>query len=527
MTILNRILKILNYHIEKEIIDVELNSHPDFKSFKAYTDTLNHFDIPNLAVTIPKDQFSKVIDPVLVSIQVNGKSDIALAELLDSNEVKLTTDGDEKNQIHLPFKEFINLWDGTLVAIEKSTQKKSIKLPKLNILFVLFTILILIKSVNDELNVLTIVYSSLTVVGILLSHLIAQVAINPQFKNSKFCTFGESTDCNSVINSVSSKFIGSLSLSDLSFIYFSAIALALLLQIGFTVLAWLSLFTLPVIVYSIYQQGIVLKKWCPLCLGIGLILGLQFAFSFSHLGLPIENDLILSLALLALSFVTIALAWLQLKPILNEKKDMVNIKQELRRFKRNYHLFTPYFQTLPQIDTTIASNDIHLGGNPNAPVKILAITNPFCKHCFAVHQMLERILEKYPNQVAVDLRFLVPTQNLDDSVVLIAAGMLKAFKEDSPRFKQVMSDWYKSRDVKSWLKEVGVDKVEDPYLGILNDHRNWCTANGIGGTPIAIVNNRMFPLAYDSTDLENMIEGLIEHTEANEIKVEKEILQPI
>ena len=140
--------------------------------------------------------------------------------------------------------------------------------------------------------------------------------------------------------------------------------------------------------------------------------------------------------------------------------------------------------------------------------------------------MFERILEKYPNQVSIDLRFFVLTEDKNDPRVLVAAGMLKAFKEEEPLcFQQRINDWYENRDVKQWLAEGGVEKAEDQYLKILTEHRSWCAANGIGGTPITLVNNRMFPHFYELTDLGNMIEGLIEHAETNEIRVEEEILQ--
>ncbi|MGW8121133.1 vitamin K epoxide reductase family protein [Roseivirga echinicomitans] len=508
-------------------MSIEFNSHPDFPSFKSITDSLDHFNIESLAASIPKEQFKNIDQPVLVNIISGGKSHLAVAINEGNDLVKLIQGSTPDKELKLSLKNFSNIWDGSLIAIEANSHKKSVKPSKLTILFTVLALLVLAQSISNGFNSSTFIYSCLAVAGVLLSYLVIQISIDPKTQNSKFCTLGKSTDCNTVINSASSKFIGSLSLSDLSIIYFLAISLALLLTVNFSMLAWVSVLTLPAIAYSIYRQGLVLKKWCPLCLGIGLTLGLQFTFSFSYLSLTIENDLVLSLAMLALSFTSVTLAWFQLKPVLKEKKEMVSIKQELRSFKRNYHLFTPYFQTLPKIDTTISANDIRLGGNPNAPVKILGITNPLCKHCFDVHKMLERILEKHPNRVSIDLRFLVPTQNSDDSTVLVAAGMLKAFKEEGPlRFKQIMTDWYKNRDIKQWLAEVGVEKAEDQYLEILNDHRNWCAANGIGGTPITLVNNRMFPHFYESTDLENMIEGLIEHAETNEIRVEKEELQP-
>tara|TARA_A100000171_G_C2139231_1_gene153255 strand:- start:6421 stop:8022 length:1602 start_codon:yes stop_codon:yes gene_type:complete len=520
-------LKKIGYNIDSEHLSIEFNSHPYFPSFKSITDSLSYFDIESLAASIPKEQFKNIDQPVLVNVISGGKSHLAVAINEGNDLVKLIQGSSSDKEFRLSLNNFLKIWDGSLIAIEANTQKQRVKLSKLNVLFAVLTSLILVQSVNHGLNSSTFIYSGLAMVGLLLSYLVVQVALNPKAKNSKFCTLGKSTDCNSVINSAPSKHTGGLLLSDLSIIYFSTICLALLLKVNFSVLAWVSLSTLPVIVYSIYQQGIVIKKWCPLCLGIGLVLGLQFLFVFLYLSFPSWNDLTLSLGLFGLSFALTVLVWLQFKPLLNERGDMIGIKQELRSFKRNYHLFTPYFQTLPQIDTTISSYDIHLGGNPNAPVKILGITNPLCKHCFDVHQMFERILKKYPNQVSIDLRFFVLTEDTNDPRALVAAGMLKAFREEEPlRFQQRINDWYENRDIKQWLAEVGVEKAEDQYLEILNDHRNWCAANGIGGTPITLVNNRMFPHFYESTDLENMIEGLIEHAETNEIRVEKEELQP-
>lgn len=521
-------LKKNGYNVDSDHLSIEFNSHPDFPSFKSITDSLSHFNIDSLAASIPKEQFKNIDQPVLVNVISGGKSHLAVAINEGNDLVKLIQGSSSDKEFNLRLNNFLKIWDGSLIAIEANSQKQNAKLSKLNILFAVLTSLTLVQSVSNGFNSSSFIYSALTMVGILLSYLVVQVALNPKAKNSKFCTLGKSSDCNSVINAVPSKYTGGLLLSDLSIIYFSTLCFALLLNINFSVLAWVSLFSLPVIVYSIYQQGIVIKKWCPLCLGIGLILGLQFLFIFSYLNFPSWNDFVLSLGLFALSFALTVLGWLQFKLLLIERGDMVGIKQELRSFKRNYHLFTPYFQTLPQIDTTISSYDIHLGGNPNAPVKILGITNPLCKHCFDVHQMFERILEKYPNQVSIDLRFFVLTEDINDPRVLVAAGMLKAFKEEEPlRFQQRINDWYENRDIKQWLAELGVEKAEDQYLKVLNDHRNWCTANGIGGTPITLVNDRMFPHFYESTDLENMIEGLIEPSATNEIRVEREKLQPI
>jgi hypothetical protein len=82
-------LDINGYQIGGDTLSIELNSHPDFPSLKAYTDTLNNLEIENLTVTIPKDQFKKLTNPVLVSLNSNGKADIALAQLTDICKIRL------------------------------------------------------------------------------------------------------------------------------------------------------------------------------------------------------------------------------------------------------------------------------------------------------------------------------------------------------------------------------------------------------------------------------------------------------
>lgn len=506
----------MGYDVDQDDLYIEFNSHPDFPSFQSITDTLDHFSIESVAATIPKVHFDQLDQPVLVNVFVHGKQQLAIAENLGNGLIKVSQGREKEKQFSLKTDEFLNIWDGNLIALEKGKSNKKRKVNKKTALLILLIILALYPEIGVGKDIIHLLFSTLTILGLFLSYLIFQASIAPKSRISKFCSLGKSTDCESVINSTSSKLFGALSLSDLSTVYFLSLYTALIVKVDFTALAWVSVIVLPVIVYSIYQQGIVIKKWCPLCLAISLILSIQFLLILPTLDLAKWPDMALSTS----NFITIllitALTWAILKPFLLEHKSTIELRKDLKTFKRNYHLFIPYFQSLPQLDTQIPEIDIHYGGNLHAPIKILGITNPLCKHCQETNSMFERLRQRYPDDVCIDLRFYVPQKSLNDPRVLVSCGMLKAFmEEDQSTFQSLINTWYAQGNVKPWLKTVGLEKAEDRYLMILNEHTKWCKTNGISVTPIILVNNRIFPLFYEPTDLEYMVEALTEELKTN------------
>lgn len=215
------------YQLNINDVNIELNSHPDYPSFKAYTDTLNNLEIENLAVTIPKDQFKKITNPVLVSLNSNGKADIALAQLTDNDEIKLNLGDKEAKQIILPYQKFLSVWDGSLIAIEKNTKKIKFKA---TIEVKLLTTLLLgaiIVALGRSFDLVNFFFELLTIIGLVVSYYIKKATIDPKSIPSKFCSIGPITDCNAVINSAATKIFRQFTLSDLVVIYFSTLYLSL------------------------------------------------------------------------------------------------------------------------------------------------------------------------------------------------------------------------------------------------------------------------------------------------------------
>lgn len=518
LTILNQFLTRQGYYIGLDELYVEFFSHPDFPSFQSITNTLDHFSIHSLAASIPKEQFGQLDQAVLVHLSVKGKNQLAIAEKEGENGIRIWQGEGEGKTVVIKKDEFENLWDGNLIAIEKNNQKKSYSIDRIALLVVLLSFLAVYQEINGQGNIRTIVFQGLTGLGLYLSYLVIQTTIRFNHHGSRFCSFSKSTDCERVINSDSSRILGLFSLSDLSLIYFLTLNFSLLIGVSTSILVWVSALSLPVVIYSIYQQAIILKKWCPLCLGIGLVICAQFLILISDFEFVFTYNSFYSIGALLIIGSLVFIAWQWLKPFLTVKKDAIEQAKELKTFKRNYHLFVPYFHSLPILDTSITVPDIHLSGETNAPIKILAITNPLCKHCQEVHHMLEHLGQKYPEDLRIDLRFYTPQADLNDPRILVSCGMLKAYKEDKESFHQRINHWYERGDVRSFLETVGLERPEDEYLQILGKHTKWCTANGIGVTPVLLLNNRVFPTFYQTTDLAQMVGALMEDMKSERVE---------
>src|SRR5690606_14479983 len=89
------------------------------------------------------------------------------------------------------------------------------------------------------------------------------------------CTSLPNSNCNDVINSKGGNITKEVSLADASLLYFLILLISYIFWQNNFAITGLLLLGIPVGVFSLYYQGVVLKKWCPLCIGIVIILGLS------------------------------------------------------------------------------------------------------------------------------------------------------------------------------------------------------------------------------------------------------------
>src|SRR5690606_5988514 len=177
--------------------------------------------------------------------------------------------------------------------------------------FLAWSLIGLIRSGTIQENPILLLFFLLKIIGFSVSTLFIWSEMGKSNGTlQKFCKDGKKVSCNEVVHSRHSKILGVFSFSALIFSYYFSSLLTLAItgfsSSEFSLLSYISLLSLPFIVYSIYLQGRVLKKWCKLCLIISSLLSLEIAIvillGITHIVFDVKDYFIFYVVFLCFSF---------------------------------------------------------------------------------------------------------------------------------------------------------------------------------------------------------------------------------
>ena len=507
-------------HLNQDELKLQLLSHPSYPSLHSVTGVLDHFDIENMALEVPKnretlfqlpDHFISVINEDKEFVVVTqGEDDILL------------THGDKRKET-ISVNSFLDSWSGIIVVVEKDEvnmpHKKVSDTAFFNGMYILSAVVLLGLFFFIKPTIFQSVHFMLSLIGVAVSFLILKHEFGFQSKAlEKFCSATETTNCDAVLNSKGASISNYFKLSDLSFIYFVGLSLSWILTVTFSasnnLIIMVSLLALPITIYSIYYQASIVKKWCPLCLSIVVVLWLQGASLFFNqpLNLNIKPDITGSFILFS-SFLFITSLWLFIKPLLKKQQELEKLEIEHYKFKRNFELFDAVYSKGNYLDTSISSTKEIVLGSKNAPLKILLVTNPSCYYCKEAHIDVEKILNKNKDDVNVTIRFNVPS---DKNIIgnKVANKLLEIYNDQSiETCKEALHEVYQSdANLDKWLLKWG-ETTTNSFNNELETQQSWCHTNNINFTPALFINGKQFPKEYNRSDISYFIEDLIEQTE--------------
>lgn len=506
--LLTQLLKAHNYALNEKELALRFLSDPD-NLVLSFTNTLDYFKIEHVTANVPKTALQQLPKSFIAQVN-NGKSEpIVLVTKKSNKTIQLQLS--EKKIITLSENQFLSDWTGFVIAIEENNAPIRKALSKKTIIpttLLILSLILIAYIYNVTSSILLSIYFALALVGSGLSYLIVKEKIGKATFASKYCKISSSTSCENVLNSKSAKIYKGFDLSDAVVIYFTFLSVTFLIQSSSILFFIFSVGSLPIIIYSIYQQYVTIKKWCLLCLGVALILALQFV-TF----LPIyKNTLFAFNHILLFSAVAscVTIIWLSLKPLTTLEQKHYNLEVENLSFRRNYHLFIPYYNTLSKIDTEDNVIPQVTLGAKNPLIKLTIITNPLCKSCIDAHKTYMDILSKFEDNIQLNFRFLIPSKDRTDAKTIISERLLQLyFENDSIVFLEAFNDWYNTLDVKKWTKKWGT--CEDlKFNKIITQHIHWCLKNTIVATPALLINNRLFPQNYSTEDITHFIEPILE-----------------
>lgn len=487
-----------HFKVDKQEFYFQFNSHPDFPSALAYSDTLNFMgisndvynlekeywaELPNEFITIYKNNFALIEKQnYFYKVYTNKIEYVSLEQLqIDSNNLvflfEKTEEGQEKKQFQ--FSYLLYVFVGTSFLYSIMLQKWEF------VVFNMFSILGLYISIE--------IYNrKIGKESVILNNLCRSAQKDTSSKN-----------CTKIIETDKINALG-LKLSDLSLVYFSTL---LILGVFYPytdgVLKIISFSSVLIIGYSLFVQTFEEKAFCKICLLIILVLIGQIIVTF----LFFNSDFFLGTTILsATTFVTLffGLAFINDLIIQKEKYRKSDIKN--LKFKRNYNIFK---RELREKQIVIKNhNSLFLIGNPISKLKITLITNPYCGFCKDAHIILENLLTKYPN-ISAQICFSYFPDSADNELTSIISVFKNIYEKDGGKaLLQAIEYWYEKKDIKYFEQKYKAYLVSTDLTEVI-ELASEIKDNEITFTPAMLINGYQFPKIYEVKDIFYFIDDLI------------------
>ncbi len=531
------IYKFMQYsgiHIDHDLINDELDKHPDFPSLLAISDVLNAFKIENNGFKIAFEDLNEMEFPFITHSIGKGGEFLVITKIKDG---KVYFANEKPTIQKISLDKFKNLFSGVVLYVEPNAIE-TLKINKLSYYFsalkypALFTISILLLGLTLFFNTNFTANISWQVVMLLIFKTIGLITaklllIQSIDRNNPLvqvlCGGDQDQNCNAILSSKAAKVpikFGKnvLSWSEVGFFYFAGTWLLLLFG-GNSALKWqalifLNIISLPYTFYSIYFQAFIAKQWCRLCSTVQIVLWLEF-FSlilYNHNNVGINTFLTVAnfnnasaVTALLTCLISPILLWALLKPILLKVQQTEPLKKQLHKFKYNAELFNKLLTAKPKIVQPAAEWSIVLG-NPEATQVITMVTNPYCQPCAKAHQLLDELLQM---QTGVQARIVFTADNTDNDVKTPVSRHFMALNTlaDKTIVEKALHSWYaqEQKNYNDWAKAYPTANNINVF-DRMEKQKAWCKIAEVAATPTILINGYPLPDFYQLPDLKYMLE---------------------
>lgn len=518
-----RLLELLRIPFTMKFLKEKILTHPHYPSLLSIADTLEEYGLGSLAVKLGPDKLDAFPLPGIVQVSLsNGSFFFTLTEVSE-DRIKFFNEKGESRE--LPRLDFLKIWTGVSLIVEgeEGAAESGIiqKIRDQRIFTGLLTVFSfgllvwlvfgLVTGWNQWLTESNsgpyLIYFSLKLIGLSVSGILLwyqQDRSNSTLQ--KFCSGGKRVDCDEVLNSKAFQLMeGRVNPGIMSFAYFFA-GLGLLISYPLSsvvFLSWLSLVTIPVVLYSLYYQAIVLEKWCSFCLLIQGILAIEVAmvlwgaFWTGGIAMPGVSVFLFLLA-------GMILGWVLIKPVLGQQEEIYEAKRNLAKLKSNKDLFEAALSRSRKIKNEPDGIGILMKGE-KPKYKVIKVCNPYCGPCSRVHPVLESLFEKGN----IDLQILFTLGGGDEQKEKSIRHLLAIDgKGNTELTRQALDDWYLAvkKDYNAFASKYPMNGELSQQKGKIEAMEDWCKEEAISYTPTLFIDGYELPDDYSVGDLKYLLD---------------------
>ncbi|MFC0780518.1 vitamin K epoxide reductase family protein [Flavobacterium sp. HJSW_4] len=492
----------------------EFESHSEFPSMLAISDTLNLFGVKNAALKVGPSEISDLPDYFLTVLR-DGESHpkYHFIEKIENDYFSISEQGKTK----ISSMELNTRWLNVALLAEKNDLLTKPKSKNLFNAFLIALIGICLSAFLFSSNIK--IAAKLFILFPAAGTIFSVISLKSLFdiRSSiidRFCNSGESMDCEAVTASSKWKLFKKLNFNTLSIVFFTFQLLAYLLLLlvkqldsYFSIQGILLFSSVPLIIASIYYQKFIVQKWCPTCLAIMATLLFEIGWIFLlDFGANLTLKTIIVHAFIA---ATTLLIWNTIKKNLAELKKLKESEIKSNKFQRNYPLFRSALLSQKKIELPLES--IFLGSD-NSPLSFLLILSLKCPHCEAAYKVLKRELNKYESlKIHLILKCDWDNENVD--IRKVYTDLLGIYIEEGAyTFTKALDSWFEMNSSDLWLEKYGFGDSENRYTDLLRSQYHWCLKTNVVQTPSVYIMGYRYPNVYDIENIEFFINDLLEDT---------------
>ncbi len=511
----NSLLKEYNHFIFEEDWEKSTKDHPDFPQLNAYSDIFNQYAIDNYFAQVPHHYFDELPSTFIGLVSQNESIETVIIKKINNDEVKLIY---FDNSTTLNKTNFLNKWNGYILVIEENEKQLNISEAKKKLNFfpyILYSstslLFLLTNYFFNFLNIISLSLISVNFIGLFLSYLAIKESFGFGNKHLfRVCSAIKNGNCNQVIKSNNANLFFNITYSDLTFVfYFYSLIISFFIS-KFPLLISLNILFIPIslviILYSIYQQKISIKKWCILCLGISLTTIFQsiVLIYFSNKSLINLKYGVFSLFI----FCSILLLYLLLKPILSNYSELIFEKYQRGAIYKDKEVFNLYFER----NTFVLENDYPLLSfiklnEINSTFNLSLVLSLNCEYCKSEYKKFRELMFYYDKKINFNILFNFDTNEIDNNLILVVKNLYDK-KDNVSMCIKAMDDFFINNDspiewLKKWKNEEKISyEVAYKNIEILNK-------NNITDTPCVLINNRLYPKEYKIEDIRYFLNSFI------------------